>query len=349
MANKARIRPYQSAVNSGRAAVSSISAIGLRQESAACSQALTSNDSHKVAELPQKRKVILLKPLQETLEFSPNNGLAPLAILRSDSDSSDGGSALSFSPTSVLPQRQEAGTLSKALHKQAHSAAAGDASAPPQQASVAHLGSWASRQLTHDVAGRHGTAPPLPGASIDTTLPITIPQQLKVKPVAAAAAATAAPANKRSTLDAAWRWKFKRQWGREQLRSHLQYQNDDDDTYSDPWHDALHMIQAANSNPEACVPVSDHDCYADASPSPLLDASDQDMFGLLEMDNSADSARRQIDSLRRTSSTQALAAAAAKARELRQHQVKVQQLNEQAFANVPWDQQQLAFRKHQPF
>ncbi len=266
-----------------------------------------------------KRRVILLKPLQESVHSLPDCHFQPIRIARTDSTTTDTSSVLSFSPTSVLPQQHEhgSGSLFKALRKDHRPASdgfdeAGKAHAETEPSLAKPCGSWVSRQVVRDLSEHHSSLSPLPGASSPATAaPIIIrpqvtPRQPKVL-----------PANKPSTLDAAWRWKFRRQWGKEQLRSHLPdiYHDHDDEACNDPWHDALHMIQAANTTPEAGVPISDHDCYAEASPSPLLD--DDDLDGLLEMDSSPNDVREMV----RTCSSQALAQAAAKACELRQFQV----------------------------
>lgn len=126
--------------------------------------------------------------------------------------------------------------------------------------------------------------------------------------------------NKGSTLDAAWRWKFKRLWAKEQLKYHFpeRWQRDDEEAGNDPWHDALHMIQAANTTPGAGVPICDHDCYADPSPSPLLD--DDDLDGLLEDEPAG--VTKAVPEVLLSSSSRALAEAASKARELLKYQVR---------------------------
>jgi len=222
----------------------------------------------------------------------------------------------------VLPQRAAqpdigSGILFKALQKHDHSIKEGSTSSAHEQTepvSSKPVGSWASRQTIHDLSGHQATVSALPGASgPDLAAPIVIPPQPRpLQP--------REPKATRSTLETAWRWKFKRQWGKEQLRGHLpECHYDNDESSNDPWHDALHMIQAANTTPAVGVPISDHDCYAEASPSPLLD--DDDLDSLLELDPPVTDVTPVARDMVRTTSSQALAEAAAKARELRQYQV----------------------------
>ena len=230
-----------------------------------------------------RRKVILLKPRQEGPCSPAHAGKKSSVVVRTDSSLS---SILpfGFSPTSVLPlvKEQGAGNLFKALKEQAQKTATAAPGASSSAIKRQHLGSWADNQVIYHLQ-THGIAvQPLPGGSESAASgPTVIQQQIKPKQP------DAPVINKHSTLDAAWCWKFSRQWSKEQLKNHIpahQYSNDDDDDEeeagNDPWHDALHMIQAASNSPDAGVPVCDHDCYADPSPSPLLDSDDLD--GLLE-------------------------------------------------------------------
>lgn len=265
-----------------------------------------------------KRKVLVLKPLQED-PCSP--ALACLGLhpaIRRDSDCAST-SPLGFSPTSVLPRHHEkgAGNLFKALKQETHKAAAIVPGVSLQGAKQQVLGSWADNQVTHDLSGHCTAVQPLPGESelVPTSFPIVIHPQIKPQQPKSPVI------NKRSPSDAAWRWKFKRQWGREQLKYRFsRHSEDDDEAGNDPWHDALHMIQAATTSPAAGVPICDHDCYADPSPSPLLDSDDLD--GLLENEPSPnDKAGPGGPEMLRSSSSRALAEAASKARELRKYQV----------------------------
>ncbi|DBA78258.1 TPA: hypothetical protein ACH3X2_008211 [Trebouxia sp. C0005] len=316
-----------------------------------CSERLVAQDrQHTTGQIRPKRRVHLLKPLQDDLQMQSECALKPLRISRAESDTTDGSSVLSFSPTSVLPQRAAQhevgrGILFKALQKHDRFIQEGPASNAHNKTdpvSSKLIGSWASRQTAHDLSGHQMTVSALPGASSpDPAAPIVIPPQ--ARPLQPRERKVT-----RSTLETAWRWKFKRQWGKEQLRGHLpECHYDDDESSNDPWHDAFHMIQAANTTPAAGVPISDHDCYAEASPSPLLD--DDDLDGLLEMDSPLTDVTPVARDMVRTTSSQALAEAAAKARELRQYQVKVQQQNEQVFSSS-WGQPLLpAARRNQPF
>ena len=279
--------------------------------------------SKPVLTLP-KRKVILLKPLQDSPDSLSDCKLQPIRLSRTDCDTTDNSSVLDFSPTSVLPkQRHEygsgtTGVLSKALQKRDRDTTTGssevnthhEAGSTPRK----QLGSWACRQVVHDLS-QHPLGPcSLPGASSpDSTALIDIRQQPKLQQ------AQVPKADPRSTLEAAWRWKFKRQWGKEQLHHHFPDSHYVDEAGIDPWHDALCMIQAENRTAAAGVPISDHDCYAEASASPLLD--DDDLDGLLELDTLSTGARPAVCEMVRTASSQALAEAAAKARDLRKCQV----------------------------
>ena len=86
----------------------------------------------------------------------------------------------------------------------------------------------------------------------------------------------------------------------------------------DPWHAALHMLQAANVHPEVHMPVPDHDCYPmAASGSPLLGVDDE-MNELIEEEQDA----AQLGSTHAASQIQsALSEAAYRARQLLTHQV----------------------------
>ena len=273
-----------------------------------------------------KRRVIILKPLQEETCPPARNILRtgqPKLIAKSDSDITST-SSLSFSPTSVLPQQPEqgVGNLFKALKQQAPKAAPVTTGITLHKATKQQLGSWADNQVVHNLVADGTAVQPLPGASESaSSTPIVIRHQAKPQPCKAPPVMI-----KGNTLEAAWWWKFKRQWGEEQLNYHFPKHHhsddddDDDEACNDPWHDALHMIQAANTTSDAGVPICDHDCYAEASPSPLLDSDDLD--GLLEHDTSpcvADVAA--ASAIMRSCSSRALAEAASKARQLRKYQV----------------------------
>ncbi|KAL3153381.1 hypothetical protein ABBQ38_011720 [Trebouxia sp. C0009 RCD-2024] len=294
-----------------------------------------------------KRKVIVLKPLQENPRSPALACLGLHPAIRSDSDCTSS-SPLSFSPTSVLPRQREqgAGNLFKALKQETHKPAAVVPGVSLQGAKQQVLGSWADNQVTHDLSGHCTAVQPLPGEckSVPTSGPIVIHPHIKRQQPEAPVI------NKRSTLDAAWHWKFKRHWGREQLKYRFLKHSDDDDDEAgnDPWHDALHMIQAATTSPAAGVPICDHDCYADPSPSPLLDSDDLD--GLLEAEPlPGDKAGLSEPEISRSSSSRALAEAASKARELRKYQATLQLREEQAFGGSCWlDQPLLALKTRHP-
>ena len=269
-----------------------------------------------------KRKVIKLKPLQEDTRSPLQACNTHYLPIRADSDCVST-SPLSFSPTSVLPPQREqgAGNLFTALKLQADKAATSDVGANLHAVKQPQLGSWADNQVIHDLP-YHGPPRPLPGASeSEVSGPTVTHHQIRPQPPHAPVI------NKYSTLDAAWRWRFKRLWAKEQLQHHFpgRWVNDDEEEAgNDPWHDALHMIQAANTSPEAGVPICDHDCYAQSSPSPLLDSEWMDLNGLLEDEPaSVDKAAASGPEMMRSSSSRALAEAAAKARELLKYQVYI--------------------------
>lgn len=280
------------------------------------------NNPHDTFRLFSRRRVHLLKPLQEKTvspvsAFKTNHSAARVDI---GSDCVEV-SPLSFSPTSVLPQQRQQGNLCKALKLQADKAAAIAAGANSHAVEQHQLGSWADNQVIHNISGHTCAPQPLPGAAESALSgPISIHHQVKPKPPQAPVI------NRGSTLDAAWRWKFKRLWAREQLKYHFpgrqrRDDDDDEDAGNDPWHDALHMIQAANTTPAAGVPICDHDRYADPSPSPLLD--DDDLDGLLEIEPArVTKAAAGAPEILRSSSSRALAEAASKARELLKYQVR---------------------------
>ena len=269
------------------------------------------------------RRVIMMKPLQEET-FAPAVFCTtqPSLPAKSGSDATSP-SPLSFSPTSVLPQQHEqgVGNLFKALKQQAPKAAPETIGINLHEATKQQLGSWADNQVVHELVVSGPALQPLPGASeLASPMPIVIHHQAKPEPCRAPQVL-----NKGNTLEAAWKWKFKCQWGKEQLKYHFPKHHhgdidDDEEACSDPWHDALHMIQAANTTPDAGVPPCDHDCYAGTSPSPLLDSDDLD--GLLEHETSSCAADvAAAPAIMCSSSSRALAEAASKARQLRKYQV----------------------------
>ena len=268
-----------------------------------------------------RRKVIKLKPLQEDTPSPVQACKTHHPAVKPDSHWVST-SPLNFSPTSVLPQQREqgAGNLFVALKLQADKAAASAAGANSHAVKQQQLGSWADNQVIHSLS-ICVPARPLPGASESKVSgPVVIRHQIRLQQPHAAGIDTG------STLDAAWRWRFKRLWRKEQLRYHSperQYNDDEDEAGNDPWHDALHMIQAANTSPDVGttgVPICDHDCYVHSSPSPLLDSDDLD--GLLE-DEPAPLDKAAVDGpeMMWSSSSRALAEAASKARELLKYQV----------------------------
>lgn len=275
------------------------------------------DNPHDTFRLFPRRRVHLFKPLQENTVSPVNAGKThhSAVTITTGSDSVQM-SPLGFSPTSVLPQQRQQGNLCKALKLQADKAAATAAGANSHTVQQHQLGSWADHQVIHNISS-HGCAPqPLPGTA--ESGPILIHHQVKPQ------ACHAPVINRGSTLDAAWRWKFKRLWAKEQLKYHFparQHRDDVEEAGDDPWHDALHMIQAANTTPGAGVPICDHDCYADPSPSPLLD--DDDLDGLLEDEPArVTEATAGAPEILQSSSSRALAEAASKARELLKCQVR---------------------------
>ena len=221
-----------------------------------------------------RRKVIKLKPLQEDTRSPVQTCKTRHLAVRADSDCVSA-SPLSFSPTTVLPQQREqgAGNLFIALKLQADKAATSAAGVALHAVKQQQLGSWADNQVIHNLSNPV-PARPLPGAvESEVSGPIAVCHPMKLQQ-------PRVPAIKKgSILDAAWHWRFKRLWAKEQLKHHFpehQYNDDEEEAGNDPWHDALQMIQAANTSPDAGVPIYDHDCYAQSSPSPLLDSGDLD-------------------------------------------------------------------------
>ena len=271
---------------------------------------------HKGLRPCPRRKVIKLKPLQEDTRSPVQACKTHHLAVRADTDCVST-SPLSFSPNSVLPQQREqgAGNLFIALKLQADNAAASAANL--RSVKQQQLGSWAENQVIHNLPS-HPPARPLPGAcEPETSGPIVISHQTKPQQPQAPVVNTG------NTLDAAWYWRFKRLWRKEQLNYHIpqrRYGEGEEEEGSDPWHDALHMIQAANTSPAAGVPICDHDCYAELSPSPLLDSDDLDE--LLDDELApVDKAAAGGPEMMRSSSSRALAEAASKARELLKYQV----------------------------
>ena len=119
-----------------------------------------------------------------------------------------------------------------------------------------------------------------------------------------------------SRAEKAWRRRFFLKW-RKELARPCKFCNDD--ICDDPWHVALHMLQAANVHPDQHMPMPDHDCYpAGASPSPLL-SIDDDLENALEVERDV---AEPADVASETHTTQsALYEAACRARQLLKYQV----------------------------
>ena len=253
----------------------------------------------------RRRKVILVKPLPEPPPTLADFESNPLRISREDSNRK---SLLSFSPTSVLPEKH---SHFPAKVIQRRDIAVPDFTLDSDRCKQAEsLGSWVTRQVVHDLSSHDAFLPE--AVSSGSPAPTTIAQEPRQSQ------ANVPPVNTSSTMERAWRWRFKQRWRKEQLRSQLDdsQPGKDDSSGSDPWHDALHMMQAANTRPDGDVPICDHDCYTEASPSPLLDEDDLDE--LLELDCPATVMEHAV---LRTAPSRALAEAAVKARELRRYQV----------------------------
>lgn len=118
------------------------------------------------------------------------------------------------------------------------------------------------------------------------------------------------------SADKAWRQRFVHKWCREQARP---CKICSDDLCDDPWHAALHMLQAANVHPDLQMPMPDHDCYpVGASPSPLL-SIDDDLHCVLETDGITPEPAEAVSATTKIQS--ALSETACRARQLLKHQV----------------------------
>lgn len=173
------------------------------------------------------------------------------------------------------------------------------------------LGSWADRQIMHEVVGMG----PKVGPDLSNVLPKVPGQELSSQQhLHAHNDRLAEPAV--GNPDAAWRQRFALKWHREQSRP---CKICNDDMCDDPWHAALHVLQAANAHPYLQTPLPDHDCYSPGSaPAPLL-GCDDDAENVLEEREIVVSASEAA--ITRSSLKDALSEAANKTRQLFKHQV----------------------------
>lgn len=259
--------------------------------------------------LTRRTKVIRFQPLQETPVYcakQPGGGFKGAA----------GTAAVAPLPTQPVSIAREFTPLprTKPDHDQVTFAASPVAPRPspspfstPQTADDATLGSWTSRRTTHQLS-KKSTAPPFtlakPAATKVTSLQTNLAKHHPVHPSAS------------SGTEKAWRQRFVHKWRKEQARP---CKICNDDTCDDPWHAALHMLQAANVHPDLQMPMPDHDCYpAGASPSPLFSVDD-DLDGILEVENTV---VEPADGASKASTIHsALSEAACRARQLLKYQV----------------------------
>jgi len=244
---------------------------------------LTSKHGHV-----NKRKVILLRPLPEVQGNmlplpAPQQGSPahPTQSSRSKSCSSVKASLRSSSPTSVLQglntrNQKPRGDLSTSAQASTQDAAICGTYPTPSsvtgQDSCQPLGSWASRQVYHDLSSQLDSPTPLPSEAIFSN---SIATAFMHAPERQLHKTKAGPIAQRITMHAAWHRNFRHKWAKEQRHMYLS-EGDECDT-EDPWHKAFHMIQAACARSGADMPLPDHDAYAyDAAPSPLLDSDDVD-------------------------------------------------------------------------
>lgn len=270
----------------------------------------------------------MLKPLVESppaLTEQP----PPLSKLRLVRHNSVTSSSSDFSPTSVLPYHKHHNSNLKAGQSQLHTAlTASSCSSPaaslpsdassPAAATAEHqptdAESWTQRHFVYQVKAAviaQDMLPTEPAAwTFTNATAIAVPQKPSAQPAKQA---------KHGTLEAAWRWRFKRQWRKAQAQA---FMKDPNDLADDPWHMAFEMIQAGNAFPDVGAPVPDHDCYSGAAASPLLDTEtdDVDEVFVFEQD-STESAPKAT-----SGSQHALAEAASKARELAKFQASISSL-----------------------
>ena len=163
------------------------------------------------------------------------------------------------------------------------------------------LGSWARRQTTHAVY-KPTAASPLQSKTPATHTTIQIPS-------------TVTDMSEAGTAEKAWRQTFMYKCRKQQARPcricHY-------DMCDDPWHAALHMLQAAHVHPDLHMPVPDHDCYHGRSPSPLLGADDE-VDEAFDNEQSAAECGQSISTAHMIQT--ALSEAANRPRQLLKHQV----------------------------
>ena len=269
----------------------------------------TSQPQCKGGNSQTRRKVIRFQPLQENPVYcatQPGGGLKGLA----------GAATIARLPTQPISIAREFTLVSRTKpdQDQVTFAASPVVLRPlpppfstPHTADDETIGSWKSRRTTHQLS-KNSTALPFtlakPAATKLTSIQTNLAKHHHVH--------SAVP----SGTEKAWRQRFVHKWRKEQARP---CKICNDDTCDDPWHAALHMLQAANVHPDLQMPVPDHDCYpAGASPSPLLSVDD-DLDGILEVENTvvepADGASKAL------TIHSALSEAACRARQLLKHQV----------------------------
>lgn len=214
--------------------------------------------------LKRRTRVIALKPLQETAAYKPKE---PCARVQ-DIPTIEVAPRPSTRPVTIprqlkpLSEKQQDVTPS-----QVHIALSTTSYAKDEEA----LGSWTDRKTMHPLC-KNSTASPFQMArpAVGYAKPQTSPHKESRFGESAA-----------NRAEKAWRRRFVLKWRKELARS-CKFCNDD--VCDDPWHAALHMLQAANVHPDQHMPMPDHDCYpAGASPSPLLSVDD-DLENALEVE-----------------------------------------------------------------
>lgn len=246
---------------------------------------------------PPKRRVIHLKPLEEETQVyvrgaSRNaNGVLRTAIVARQVTK----------PVAIARpvfERQDRPLLASPV-------TLATSATPCQTEDDNALGSWTHRKTMHDVFGDKS----------DTSLMTAKPAARNAKPGQNLQRASLMAESASSSDDNAWRQRFALKWHREQARP---CKVCDDDMCDDPWHAALHMLQAANAHPYLQTPLPDHDCYpAGASSAPPL-TLDEDAEGL-EAESDTDKGASTASKL--LVAQHALSEAAFRARQLFKHQV----------------------------
>lgn len=205
--------------------------------------------------LKNRTRVIALKPLQETAAYKPKEPYARVQNIPTVEVAPRPGTRPVTIPRRLkaLSEKQQ-----DVASSQIHIALSTTSYGKDEEA----LGSWTDHKTVHPLC-KNSTASPF--QMVEPVVGDAKPQTSPHKESRFGRSAA-------NRAEKAWRHRFVLKWCKE-LTTPCKVCNDD--VCDDPWHAALHMLQAAKVHPDQHMPMPDHDCYpAGASPSPLLSVDD---------------------------------------------------------------------------